>query len=124
MSIRQERINEQVFRELPVILREVKDYRLRKAFLSITAVNVAKDLSSARIYYSAIPGGRSEALEVKDIQKGLESASGFIRSELAHRLNLRITPKLIFIFDDSAERALRISETLKVIGENENGNDK
>ncbi|MBP3387376.1 MAG: 30S ribosome-binding factor RbfA [Clostridia bacterium] len=124
MSIRQERINEQVFRELPVILREVKDYRLRKAFVSITAVNVAKDLSSARIYYSAIPDGRSESLEVKDIQKGLESASGFIRSELAHRLNLRITPKLIFVFDDSAERALRISETLKVIGENENGNDK
>lgn len=124
MSIRQERINEQVFRELPVILREVKDYRLRKAFLSITSVTVAKDLSSARIYYSAIPDGRSEALEIRDIQKGLESASGFIRSELAHRLNLRITPKLFFIFDDSAERALRISETLKEIKEDENRNDQ
>ncbi len=106
MAFRQEKINEQVEKELTMILRDVKDPRVGGAFISISAAEVTRDLSLAKIYYSVL--GPDDG-----VSDGLKSANGFIRRELAHRLNLRVTPKLVFLRDNSAERAINIAEILK-----------
>ncbi|HBL85313.1 MAG: ribosome-binding factor A [Clostridiales bacterium GWF2_38_85] len=114
MGIRQEKINEQTQRELNEIIRSVKDYRITSVLFNITAARVSKDLSVAKIYYSALPTGKN-AVDIKEINKGLVSANGYIRSELAKRLNLRITPKLTFEFDNTVEKAMHIEKVLKEI---------
>ena len=103
---RQEKINEEVAREITAILRTVKDPRVSSCFISISSADVTRDLSYAKIYYSVLGN------EDNEVDKGLSSASGYIRSELASRLNLRLTPKLTFIKDESAERAFKISKIL------------
>ncbi|MEG1743414.1 MAG: 30S ribosome-binding factor RbfA [Clostridia bacterium] len=108
-GFRQDRLNEQIQSEVVNILRAVKDPRVSGAFVSIISVNITKDLSLAKIYFSVIDA------DVAEVKKGLDSAVGFIRSSLAKNLNLRITPKLVFVNDDSAEKAIRISEILKEI---------
>lgn len=109
MAHRIDRINESVARELTDIIRGVKDPRVAGAFISITGVDVSADLSFAKVYYSVL--GQCDP----KLEKGLVSASGYIRGELAARLNLRTTPKLNFVKDDTAERAMRISGILKNI---------
>ena len=105
---RQDKLNNAVCLELAAILREVKDPRVSGALISIVGANVAPDMSMAQIFYSVL--GSDEG-----VQKGLVSATGFIRSSLAKRLNLRITPKLVFIRDNNTERAMHISQILKYI---------
>ena len=94
-----------------MIFRNVKDPRVSGAFISISSVDVSGDLSFAKVYYSLLMGDSAE------VKKGLISASGYIRSELARRLNLRNTPKLNFIEDHVTERAIHISQVLKEIDE-------
>lgn len=105
-AYRQDRINEAVAAELTEILRQVKDPRVSRAFVSISGAEVSKDLSFAKIFYSVLGPDR-------DVEAGIASASGFIRGELAHRLNLRITPKLTFVREHGAERAMDIARILK-----------
>lgn len=105
---RQDKLNNAVCLELAAIIREVKDPRVSGAFVSIVGASVSPDLSTAKVFYSVL--GSDEG-----VQKGLVSASGFIRSELAKRLNLRITPKLTFVRDNNTERAMNISQILKNI---------
>lgn len=105
-AYRQDRINDAVAAELTEILRQVKDPRVARAFISISGAEVTKDLSQAKIYYSVLGPD-------KDVEAGIASASGFIRGELAHRLNLRITPKLVFQREHGAERAMEIAKILK-----------
>ncbi|MBQ3231148.1 MAG: 30S ribosome-binding factor RbfA [Clostridia bacterium] len=107
---RQDKLNNTVSGELAAIIREVKDPRVSGAFVSIVGASVSPDLSTARVFYSVL--GNDEGVD-----KGLVSASGFIRSELAKRLNLRITPKLTFVRDNNTERAMSISRILKDIEE-------
>ncbi|PKM62568.1 MAG: ribosome-binding factor A [Firmicutes bacterium HGW-Firmicutes-21] len=107
-GFRQDKINDQVTKELTEILRSVKDPRVSGSFISIVQVSVTRDLSLARIFYSIIGPER-------DVEKGLVSANGYIRKELAERLNLRVTPKLEFMRDNSAERATNILQILKDI---------
>ena len=83
---RRGRINDEVLKETAAILREVKDPRVKDAFVSVTGAEVTADLKYAKIYYSALRG------DEKELVKGLRAAAPFIRSELAHRMNLRITP--------------------------------
>lgn len=97
-NYRKNRINEEVQRELCEILREVKDPRIQRAFVSVTAVDVSADLKFAKVFYSTL--GKCDEKEVKE---GLKSAHGFIRSQIAHRLNLRQTPEFTFVKDRSAE---------------------
>ncbi len=105
---RQDKLNNAVCLELASILREVKDPRVSGSFVSIVGANVSPDMSTARIFYSVL--GKDEGVD-----KGLVSATGFIRSELAKRLNLRITPKLTFVRDNNTEKAMSISRILKDI---------
>ena len=103
---RQSRINEEMQKEMMVILRHVKDPRVQNAFVSVTAVDCTPDLKYAKIYYSALQG------DDKELAKGLKAASGFIRRELAQSLNLRITPELTFLRDSSLTYGAHIASIL------------
>lgn len=110
-SYRKDRIDEEVAKVLSDILRNVKDYRVTDSFVSITHVSVAPDLSTARVSFSAI-GGRYEP---KEIRKGLMSAAGYMRGQLAAIMNLRQTPKLEFVYDNSMETGAHINGLLKKV---------
>ncbi|MBR5444767.1 MAG: 30S ribosome-binding factor RbfA [Clostridia bacterium] len=110
---RRNRINESVTEEISAILREVKDPRVAGAMLTITGSDVTADLKFAKIYYSVY--GEFTAEEEKDLKKGLRSVSSFIRSQLAQRLNLRITPELSFIRDNGVKHGADIAAILKTL---------
>ena len=106
---RRGRINEEVVKELSNILREVKDPRVSEAFISVTAADVATDMKTARVYFSVMSGDKAE------VKKGLKSAHGYIRKRLAETLNLRQTPELTFVPDDSIEYGAHINSLLNKI---------
>ena len=106
---RQGRINEEIQREMTSILRRVKDPRVSDAFISVTAVDTTPDLKYAKVYYSCLSGNK------KDVAKGLRQASGYMRTQLAKTLNLRMTPELTFIEDASVEHGARIAKILENI---------
>ena len=106
---RRGRINEEIQKEMTVILRKVKDPRVSDAFISVTAADCTPDLKYAKIYYSALSGDK------KEIAKGLKAATGFIRRELASSLNLRITPELTFLPDDSVAYGAHIAKVLSTL---------
>lgn len=108
-NYRRGRINDEMQKELAAVLRDVKDPRVSGAFISITAVDVTGDLKFAKVYYSAMIGDK------KEIAKGLKSSAGFIRREIAHRLNLRMTPELTFYEDHSIAHGAHISKLLNSI---------
>lgn len=104
---RRDRINDEMRREIMEILRRVKDPRVQDAFVSVTAVDCTADLKYAKIYYSALQG------DEKELARGLKAAGGFIRRELASGMNLRITPELSFVRDDSITYGAHISSILE-----------
>ena len=106
-NYRRGRINDEMQKELMVILRGVKDPRVSDAFVSVTAVDVTPDLKFAKVYYSCLSGNK------KDVAKGLRQASGYMRTQLARTLNLRMTPELTFIEDASVEHGARIDKILE-----------
>lgn len=105
---RTDRISEEVKRELSAVIRELKDPRL-PMMTTVVAVRVTKDLKFAKVYISVL--GNEE--EKKGAITALKSASGFIRREIGHRLNLRNTPEFTFVADDSIEYGAHINEILK-----------
>ena len=106
---RRDRINDEMRREMMEILRRVKDPRVQDAFVSVTAVDCTADLKYAKIYYSALRG------DEKELAKGLKAAAGLIRRELAAGLNLRITPELTFVRDNSITYGAHISSILNTL---------
>lgn len=106
---RQNRINDAVKQEMAQILRDVKDPRIAGSLVSITAAEVSPDLKFAKIFFSVLGEDKNEIL------KALKGASGFFRSELARRINLRITPQLTFEYDGSMEYGANISSILKTL---------
>ncbi len=109
MTRRTERLSQQIQIEISDLLcRHINDPRL-KGLISITGVSLSKDLKNARISISAL----GDAANRGDIIKGFTSASGFFRRELAHRLNIRVTPELTFEFDDSIQRGVELVSTIE-----------
>lgn len=106
---RQGRINDEFQKEVAMILRDVKDPRVSGAFISVTAAEVTPDLKFAKVYYSALMGDK------KEIKRGLQSSAGFIRGQIAKRMNLRITPEITFVEDGSIEYGAKISKILEGI---------
>ena len=103
------RVNEDIARELSVILSTVKDPRVAQSFLTVTGCETTADLKYCKIYYSHLTG------DEKDVKTGLYSAVGYIRRELAQRLSLRQTPELTFVRDTGLAHGAKISELLKRI---------
>lgn len=107
-SVKNIRINEEVMRELSNIIRlEVKDPRISPV-TSVVSVEVAPDLKTCKAYISVL--GDDESAQ-KTIE-GLKSSAGFIRRELAHRINLRNTPEIKFILDQSIAYAAKMSKLI------------
>lgn len=106
-SNRMGRINEEIQRELAALLPRVKDPRV-SGFLSITAVDTTADLRHAKVYVSMLDKGDARA-----VIQGLKSASGFLRRELGHALDLRYTPELTFVADDSIDQGAHILKLLR-----------
>ena len=105
------RINEEIQRELAEQIRFLKDPRVSQVgMVSITRVDTTGDLRYARIYVSVLDKSRE-----KDVLKGLKSASGFLRRELGRSLQLRYTPELQFIADDSIQYGAHILEVLRKV---------
>ena len=103
---RTDRVAEQIQRELAELLRlQVKDPRVR--MITLTGVDVTKDYAHANVFYTTLEG------ESKAMQEGLEHASGFLRSQLAHVMKLRITPQLHFVYDASVERGAHLSQLIE-----------
>ena len=92
-----------------LILHRVKDPRL--GFVTVTHVNVAPDLRSARVFYSVLGDDKKKA----ETQIALEKAAGFLQKEIGTALILRYTPKLHFSLDDSLDRGLEIDRVLRDI---------
>lgn len=108
-SNRINRINEEIQRELSDLFRQLKDPRVSQVgMVSITRVDTTNDLRYARVYVSVLNKDQE-----KDVLKGLKSASGFLRRELGHALQLRYTPELQFIGDDSIQHGAHILELLR-----------
>ncbi|MFV0528042.1 MAG: 30S ribosome-binding factor RbfA [Lachnospiraceae bacterium] len=112
------RINSEVQREVSQIIREeIKDPRIH-SMASVTEVIVAPDLKTCRIYISVL--GDKKAKE--DTINGLVSARGFVRSQLARRLNLRNTPEINFILDETIEYAIDMSSKIDQIKQQDDRN--
>lgn len=107
-SIKNTRINQEVQKELSVLVaRELKDPRINP-MTSVVAVEVAPDLKTAKVYISVLGDVDSQ----KSTLAGLKSAAPFLRSELARRINLRNTPELRFIGDQSIEYGVNMSKLI------------
>ncbi|SCX86825.1 ribosome-binding factor A [Nitrosospira sp. Nl5] len=101
------RIADQIQRELADLIRnELKDPRI--GMITLTGVEVSHDYAHAKVFYTTL---RSESDNFLT-GKGLEHAAGFLRSHLSHRLKLRVIPQLHFIYDESIERGMRLSQLI------------
>lgn len=101
------RINEEIQRELSTLIRSVKDPRVT-GMISVTSVDTTPDLKFAKIYISVL-----DKSDCTQVLKGLKSASGWLRRELGHSLNLRYTPELTFVRDDSIDQGAHILDLLR-----------
>lgn len=102
---RSRRVAEQVLQELAdILMREMKDPRV--VGVSFTAVDVTSDLEHAKVWFTTFNPDHQAAL------KGLASAAGFLRSELAKRMSIRTVPKLNFHHDESVERGAYLSHLI------------
>lgn len=101
------RVADQIQRELAdLIQHEIKDPRVGQ--VTITAVEVTRDYSHAKVFYTTLASKEEKFL----VENGLEHAKGFLRSNLSHRMKLRITPQLHFIYDESVERGVHLSKLI------------
>lgn len=105
-SNRLEKIADQLMRELAQLIRdEVRDPRV--GMVSVTDVKVTRDLSYATVYVTFM--GKADAAEAEESLEALNKASGFLRSLLAKNINLRTTPKITFVYDESITRGTYLS---------------
>ena len=101
------RINEEIQREMSSLIRTVKDPRVT-GLISVTAVDTTPDLKFCKLYISVL-----DKSDVEQVLKGLKSASGYLRRELGRSLNLRNTPELTFVRDDSIDHGAHILDMLR-----------
>jgi len=113
-SIKNTRINGEVQRELSNIIRsEIKDPRI-DPMTSVVTVEVAPDLKTCKAYISVLGDKESQ----KNTILGLKSAEGFIRGRLAQTVNLRNTPLIIFVLDQSIEYGVNMSKLIDSVNKN------
>ena len=115
-SVKNTRINGEVLKELSNIIRsEIKDPRINP-MTSVVAVEVAPDLKTCKAYISVLGDEKSQ----KDTNTGLKSAEGYIRRQLARTVNLRNTPEIRFILDQSIEYGINMSKLIDEVTEHDN----
>ena len=132
-----DRVNEQIKREIGVIIQqELADPRLR--FVTITSVDVSRDLRTAKVYFSAlagrlpsaegsspegtsVPRGGGDKPAAEAARQALQSATGIIRRRVGENVKMRYTPELHFIYDRSVEFSARVEQTLTEIHHDDTG---
>ena len=115
-SVKNTRINGEVLKELSNIIRsEIKDPRINP-MTSVVAVEVAPDLKTCKAYISVLGDEKSQ----KDTITGLKGAEGYIRRQLARTVNLRNTPEIRFILDQSIEYGINMSKLIDEVTEHDN----
>jgi ribosome-binding factor A len=106
---RKERVADMLQVELSTLLhREIADPRIKD--VTVTAVDVARNFAHAKVFITTL---NDDAEAKKDLMKALKAASGFMRSQLAKRVQMRTTPELRFIYDDSVQRGYTLSELIE-----------
>lgn len=109
-SYRPERVAEQIHKEIAqLMMHGIKDPRV--APVTITGVNVSRDLSVAKVYFSVI----DEANELKEAQRGLKSVAPFVRRQLGQALRMRSIPEIRFEFDSSVSYGQKIDDLLRQV---------
>lgn len=109
-QIKLKRIESQIIKEVSdIIMNEARDNSIKD--ITITGCSVTNDLSFAKIYFTTLK-------DKKEVLKDLEEASGFIRGELAERIEIRHTPKIKFVYDESIEYGKKIESIINEIHEN------
>ena len=112
MSVKIERLNNNFQEVISEILhKEVKDPNLK--FVTVTGCEITNDLSSCKVYFTTLSDNRDEVL------KSLKSASSFIRGEISKRIEIRHTPEIRFVFDESIEYGNKIEKILNDINNKE-----
>jgi ribosome-binding factor A len=116
MTRRTERLNHLIQAEISDLLQKhINDPRLN-GLISVTGVEISSDLKNAKVSFSMLGGSLNRA----DVLKGFKSAAGFLRRELAHRLNIRVTPELSFEFDDSIEHGVDLVNLIDRVATEDN----
>ena len=116
-SVKNTRINGEVQRVLAEVIRgEIKDPRICP-LTSVVAVEVAPDLKTCKAWISVLGDEEARA----NTYKGLKSAEGYIRNRLAKTINLRNTPEITFIMDQSIEYGVNMSRKIDEVMEEQNG---
>lgn len=115
---RKDRVQEEIKKEIASILqRDVKDPRI--GFISITDVEISDDLTYVKVYYSTLNDDKLD-----EIQQGLLTATGYIRSEIGKRVRLRVVPELSWRYDSSLKHGARIDQLLEeALKKGEDGDD-
>ena len=108
-SYKHSRVAEDIRREITILIRELKDPRVKDKMLTVVRVEVTSDASFAKVYVSDLKGidGAKEAVQ------GLTAATGLLRREVANRLHLRKAPEIRFIADDSVEQGVALFKKLE-----------
>lgn len=104
------RIDEELKKEISNIINYELNNPKITGMISVTRAKITPDLKYAKVYVSIL-----NSKNVKDTLANLKKSSGYIRTEIAKRINLRITPELIFVLDDSMEYGAKIDQILKEI---------
>lgn len=116
---RMQKVNEELKREIGNIISfKMNNSALQKGLISVTAVETTPDFKYARVFVSMINVGNK-----KEVLKALKKSSGFVRTEIAKKVNLKYTPEIIFEFDESIEYGDRIDNILKEITKDFKKND-
>jgi len=117
-KLRVERVNKEMMREISeLLLNNTKDPTLKKAV--ITEVRCTNDLSLAKVYFTSI-----DKSELEEIGKSLNNLAGALSGIVCRQMRLRIAPKLVFVVDDSEDRAQRIEALLNKIAQENPKDDK
>jgi len=104
---RSRRIAEQIQRELSDIIRvELKDPRV--GMITLTDVEMTPDNAHAKVYFTVL----GQQSRIDEAASGLQHAAGYLRSELAQRMKIRVVPQLHFEYDASVERGIRLSQLI------------
>jgi len=107
-SQRLTRINEEMKKEISQIIRtEIKDPAVQNVMISVVAVDTTNDLKTAKVYISVLQDNKKQ-----EALTALMKAQGYIRREIARRINLRNTPELLFRLDESIERGIEMSKLI------------
>ena len=113
------RVNEDILRELSLLLPRVKDPRVQQGMVTVTGVETTGDLRYAKVYLSFL-GDVNE----KELRRGLKSAAPWLRRELGSALTLRYTPELIFERDQSIERGAKLTKLIEDVIAGEEDHDE